>query len=298
VAIDPGRAGAWSGKAEALSQLGQYQECIFSANKALDVNPEEWLAYSDRASCETSMSNFAAAEKDYQTYVDNIEAAAAPLTSLGLAQHKNNHFEEAISSYTKALELDSSYYFAYINRGQTYVILKKYKEALADNNKALEFGDIPLAYSGRGDAYYGLQEYKKAIDNYNKAIELYPADAHNYCYLSLTYFEVGKYQDSIDAAESSHKIDPNCGGQRLYETEARSYYALKNYDQALVYINKALAMGNYSFGHYYRGIIYQSAGKTQEAIQDLELFLSIVQYPEDNQDKVTDAKARLAQLKK
>jgi hypothetical protein len=62
-------------------------------------------------------------------------------------------------------------------------------------------------------------------------------------------------------------------------------------------MNKALDMGNYSFGYYYRGIIYQDAGKSQAAIQDLELFLSSVQSPESNQDKIADAKARLAQLK-
>ena len=57
-------------------------------------------------------------------------------------------------------------------------------------------------------------------------------------------------------------------------------------------------MDEYAFGHYYRGLIYQAAGKNQEAIQDLELFLSLTQNLETSQDEIADAKARLAKLKK
>jgi len=50
--------------------------------------------------------------------------------------------------------------------------------------------------------------------------------------------------------------------------------------------------------HYYRALIYQATGKNQEAIEDLESFLSwddqrLDAYP----DELADAKARLAQLK-
>jgi tetratricopeptide (TPR) repeat protein len=115
--------------------------------------------------------------------------------------------------------------------------------------------------------------------------------------LALSYFELKQYQDALDAAQVTHEIDPTCGGQRLFEVEARSHYSLGNYDQALVYINKALSMGQYSLGYYYRGIIYQAAGKKQEAIQDLEHFLSTVQSTTKWAKEIADAKARLEELR-
>jgi tetratricopeptide (TPR) repeat protein len=244
------------------------------------------------------MENYKAAIADLQTFIDNSTADASIWNNLGVYQESNGELEAAMKSYNKALELDSNYYYAYINRGNTFVEMKKYQEALADFNKALESGEIPVAYAGRGDVYYGLGKYDKAVENYNKAVELYPFSAHTYCYLSLSYFELEKYQDSIDAAQSSIQINKKCGEKKLYEIQARSYYGLKDYDQGILYINKALAMGNYAFGHYYRGIIYQAAGRDQEAIQDLEFFINSVTHSEENQIEIADAEKRLAKLKK
>jgi tetratricopeptide (TPR) repeat protein len=295
--IDPNRAGAWSGKAQALFRLGRYEECIVNASKAIETDPKAWLGYSDRAFCEAFIGNYRAAVKDYETYTENAEANVDTWYNLGLVQQKTDDFQGAVVSYTKALEVDPSYYPAHINRGNVYLILGEYKKALTDFNKALEFGDIPFAYSGRGDAYHALKEYDKAVHNYKKVIELDPSDAHAYCFLSSSYLGLQRYQESIEIAQEANPIDPNCVGWMLYETEARSYYGLENYDQALVYINKALTTSEYPLGHYYRGIIYQDAGENQASIQDLELFLSSVQSPESYQEEIADAKARLAQLK-
>jgi tetratricopeptide (TPR) repeat protein len=296
--IDPKRSGAWAGKAQALFRLGQYLDCISNASKAIEVNSEEWIAYSNRALCEDFTGNFAAAAEDYKVFVRHYDANAEAWYNLGISQGETNDLEGALTSYTKALELDSSYYPAYINRGNVYLALKEFNNAIADYNSALEFGDIPLAYQGRGKAHHGLKEYDKAIDDYKKVLKLVPSDTRLYCYISLSYLEDQKYQESIEAAQKSDQTDRGCNSQALNEIQARSYYALKNYEQALLHINKALKGGDYTLGHYYRGIIYQAAGKNQEAIQDLELFLSSTQPPESLQDEIADAKTRLAQLKK
>lgn len=296
--IDSNRSGDWSGKAEALYQLGRYRECIVNATKALEINSEEWLAYQDRALCYDSVENYNESILDYKTYIEHDATDSIVWYDLGIAQKHIGDLEGALYSYSKALELNPDYYQAHINRGGVYNAMKEYKKALADFNAALEFGDIAFAYSGRGEAYYGLEQYDKAISDYKMALSLYPGRAYYYCMLSLSYFEIGEYQNSLDAGLASNEIDPSCGGQKLYETESRSYYALGNYEQALVYINKAFSMGEYALGHYYRGIIYQAAGKNQEAIQDLELFLSSNQSPESSQDEIKDAKTRLAKLKK
>ena len=184
-------------------------------------------------------------------------------------------FKEQSILYSRALELNPSFYQAFINRGNVFIGLGQYQKALDDFNNALKFGEIPFAYSGRGDAYYGLGNYDKAIADYQTSLSLLPENAHCYYFLSLSYFSIRKYQDAIDAADTCHEIDPACGGQqKLLETEGRSYYALGNYDQALSYMDQAIATGPYSLGYYYRGIIYQAAGRYSEAFQDLVEFLS------------------------
>jgi tetratricopeptide (TPR) repeat protein len=296
-AIDPSRSSAWDGAAEALTKLGRYLECVENGTKALEINSEETLAYQDRAYCELEMENYTAATMDYKEYVARDPSDPIGWYNLGISQKNSGDLQGALESYDKTLELNPSYYEALINRGNIYVDLGEYQKALDDFNHALKFGEIPFAYSGRGDAYYWLGNYDKAIVDYHTSLSLLPDNAHCYCFLSLSYFAIGKYQDSINAADASHKIDPACGGAKLLETEARSYYALGNYNQALQYMDQALAVQPYALGYYYRGIMYQAAGRNSEAIQDLQEFLSTVHSTNTYQKEIADAQARLAKLK-
>ena len=93
------------------------------------------------------------------------------------------------------------------------------------------------------------------------------------------------------------QIDPTCGGSKLAEIQARSYYAMGNYDQALSYINRALSYGpGYPLGFYYRGIIYEAAGQDNEAIQNLEVFVRDAQLLKYNGPEVIDAENRISKL--
>ena len=63
-----------------------------------------------------------------------------------------NH--EAIADYTKAIEIDPKYVFAYLNRGLAYQDLKMYKEAIADYTEAIELDPNETdAYNHREEAY-------------------------------------------------------------------------------------------------------------------------------------------------
>ena len=68
-AIDPTEANAWDGMSEALMMLGRLDECIKSATKAIEINPEMWLAYADRGLCHLNQNEFAEAVADYKIYV-------------------------------------------------------------------------------------------------------------------------------------------------------------------------------------------------------------------------------------
>ena len=299
-AIDPNRSGAWAGQAQALTQLGQYDQCIVNAAKAIEVNPEEWIAYSNRGYCELVLSDSAAAITDYKVYLEHNQTDVDAWNNLGLAQVNVGVAQDAVVSLSQALALDPSYYQANINRGLAYTALEKYDEALDDFNRALEFGDIPAAYSGRGTVYYFQGKYDEAITNLELATQMMPNRPHSYCFLALTYFEVGRHQDSLEAALRVEEISPGCGGQKLFEVMIQSYYAVGRYEEGIAYITMTFDVRGqiYMLGYYYRGSMYDEIGKTQETIQDLEFFLAAEQsigklYPEE----IADAKARLAKLK-
>ena len=68
------------------------------------------------------------------------------------------------------------------DRGNRYFDSGKYKEAIAEYNKAIRSNPNYFeAYYNRGLAYHLMENYTAAIDDYTKAIQINPqyADAYN-----------------------------------------------------------------------------------------------------------------------
>ena len=296
VAIDPGRAGAWDGMSEAQGKLGQFSECVQSATTAIGLQPNLWLAYADRGYCLNFLERYEEASIDYKLYLVQNPNDSLALDNLGIAQWHIGALQDALASYNKAISLDPSNFRAHINRGLVYHDLQQYYQAINDYNIALQYGDIVAAYKDRGLAYNDLQKYSPAILDFEKVLSLDPNHPGTYCELARSYLGVGRYQDALDAAEKSNQNDSGCDGRILLEVQARSYYALENYDQGLVYINKAIALEPYAIDYYYRGIIFQAAGRNVEAITDLDWFVKYEQANGIQGPEITDAKLRLKKL--
>ena len=79
-------------------------------------------------------------------------------------------FEEAEEAFTKAIKYDKSNYEAYYYRGCAKVNERKYKDALADFEKAIELKpDYADAYFNMGRTYYLLDDKDKACEYYKLA---------------------------------------------------------------------------------------------------------------------------------
>lgn len=295
--IDPTRADAWDGMSEALKEMGRYAECVENAAKAIEIDPDYWVAYNDRGFCWLSINNYDLAIKDYMQYLNYHNEDYVAWYNLGIAQRKSGDNLAAVTSNSKTIELDPTFYQAHINRGCAYLDLMQYEMAITDFNAAIKLGEIPAAYTDRGIAYYYLKNYQLAIADFKHSISLFPFDPNTFSFLAYADFDAGRYQDAINAAEESYQLDPTYDAHKLFEIQARSYYALGNYDQALMYIDMSMNAREDQLGYYYRGIILQAVGRNKEAIQDLESFLMYAQYSDYDGPEVADARSRLAILK-
>ena len=81
-------------------------------------------------------------------------------------------FEEAEETLTKAIRYDKNNFEAYYYRGCAKVNEKKYQEAIADFEKAIELKpDYADAYFNLGRTYYLLNDEDKACENYKLAAQ-------------------------------------------------------------------------------------------------------------------------------
>jgi len=94
----------------------------------------------------------------------------------GLSYFAQSKYAEALSDFTKALELDErpSYIPVYY-RGLVYSVLGRYAEAINDYNRSLELNPYQFyALLRRGQAYYHLGDYLKALSDCDAAIAMEP----------------------------------------------------------------------------------------------------------------------------
>ena len=88
----------------------------------------------------------------------------------GLAYYKQGNLVQAISDYSRAIEIDPNHTHAYNNRGNVYVEQNNFAQAISDCTKAIEINpNYAEAYNNRGVAYYMAEDYDKAWADVHKA---------------------------------------------------------------------------------------------------------------------------------
>ena len=102
-----------------------------------------------------------------KTDIRNVFGAATTARFLG----RN---EEAISLYNDALNIDSSFYEAYLGRGIANRNLQNYDSALSDFKQYLNYRQDEYVYAGMGDIYIVTERYTDARNILERGRNLYP----------------------------------------------------------------------------------------------------------------------------
>jgi tetratricopeptide (TPR) repeat protein len=158
---------------------------ISEGTRAIELTPENYLAYSRRAHPELSKGDYEGAIADYTKAIElttNVLRVAGWFYDRGLAKQAKGDFDGAIADFTKAVELNPNnyakgcLYYSYSARG--YVKLSKgdFDGAIVDFNKAEEIqpdnaGSLS-SYNKRGSAKRFKGDLDGAIADYTKIIEI------------------------------------------------------------------------------------------------------------------------------
>ncbi len=151
----------------------------------------------------------------------------------GNIHFQNEEYEQAISAYNKAIELDRSFGWPYVNLAHTYLKLGKYAESILLYQKSASLlknkEEKAAAWNRLGNIYRHLNEYENALNAYQKADEIDPQNAGQHDSMELTslepnsrsaqvwlelgnlFFKSGSYKEAADAYSNTVKIDPSSG---------------------------------------------------------------------------------------
>jgi len=123
--------------------INDYEGSIQDLNKAIDIKP------SDSVFVFRAMAKYYAG--DFTGVIFDCEKAIALKPSkdilleaynyMGRAKLNLENYDDALKDYNKAIELDPSYAWTYLNRGSVEIKLNLQKEACSDFHKAKDLGD-------------------------------------------------------------------------------------------------------------------------------------------------------------
>src|SRR6185436_11462570 len=118
-------------------------------------------------------------------------------------------YEEAITLYDKALEIDPKEVNVLTNKGVALDDLGRYEEAITWYDKALAVNpmDVDTLFN-KGVAFTKLGRYGEAITLYDKALKVDPKFANALFNKGVAFYQLGKIEEAISWFDKALEIDP------------------------------------------------------------------------------------------
>ena len=140
---------------------GAARECFLGANLA-------------RLSAESAMP--ACNQALTQQKLTRMERASTLVNRGILLTHRRN-FDSALADFNEALELIPGFAEAYLNRGNAYLFVGQFDQAVSDYGAAIkgETRKPHAAYYNRGLAREAMRQPKRAYRDFRRAADLRPA---------------------------------------------------------------------------------------------------------------------------
>lgn len=220
-------------KAELLESLGQYADAILVYDQA--------IALEDSSNTRMKRSHAYFMADRYEAALEDVQYALELDGSLalegrtyyarGMILWNMNNTEQAISDFTKAMELDPEQSVLYEKRARCYYQLGQMEEAIEDCNKGLEIDpkDEDLIWF-RGLLLLESSDYRGALADAEAYLELNPEDSGAYYNLGLLHYRLTQYEEAIELLSKSIELSPTYSS--AYIQRAYVYYDMVDMDQA------------------------------------------------------------------
>lgn len=239
----------------------------------------EWNA---RGTQQNEMGNYDNAIISFTRALQLDGNYAAAFFNRGLAYYAKSDLENAIADYTNAVSIEPAYFVAYINRGVAYDDKGQSDKAIEDFNTALKIkSNYPEALNNRANAYKKKGDFANALQDYNAAIKLRPKDPLLYYNRGNLYMVMGKCDPAEDDYTSAIALNPTY--EQAYNNRGSCMSRQGLCAKALADYKRAVGISpNYAIPYYNMGVELEGAGKKTAAIDSYKKFLKLVDQKDTN----------------
>ena len=222
----------------------------------------------------------------YLKILENKKNDSQLLFLLGTAYIQIGNTNLGIEQLKKSIFLKPENLFAHSNLGNAFKDLKRYEDAIASYNKAIEI-DINYAeiHNNKGNALKSLERYDEAIESYDKAIKIKSDYAFAYNNKGNALKNLERYDEAIESYDKAIKINPNY--IEAHHNKGNILKDLKRFDESISSYDKAIEINpDYYFSFNNRGIIFQHLNHFEKALASYDKAIEInPNYPETYNNK-------------
>jgi tetratricopeptide (TPR) repeat protein len=232
----------------------------------------------------------------------------------GSNYNRQGKYDEAISSFTRAIELypkgDVAYNIKLLSgacnrRGWAYYKKRQYDLAISDYTKAIniESGNElafkgfkgELAFNNRGLAYLETGQNELAISDFSKSVELNPTGYMVYYYRGLAFYRIGLFNKAISDYDKAMDMAPHHAiilNQKAWMLATCPDAKYRDGAKAIEIAKKAVELSP-TPGLDTLAAAYAEAGRFDDAITTQEMSISILRKEGKPQEIITRYEERL-----
>lgn len=159
--------------------------------------------------------------------------------ALGTLCAAQDHHEDAILEFSKALELDSSDAEAWLSRATSYLAVKQYAKTIEDCTEAIRLAPRETwAYCRRAEAHLRLRQYTDAIVDLENVRKLDHLIGLQYLLSGIAHFGLGQHQRALDDLNQAIRRAPTWAENylargRVYEAMGNDRLSKRDFAEAL-----------------------------------------------------------------
>jgi tetratricopeptide (TPR) repeat protein len=269
--------------------LQRYNKAIEDFSTAVKFNPQLKDAYWNRGLGYEKVKNYPAAITDYkkalQLVKDNPMQMAVLNNNIAIIQKDMRSYDQALASDSVAISIEPRYTPSNVNRGEIYLMTKRYELAISDFTVALNANYskqmLSAILSERADAKRYLKKYKEAINDYSLAIELNPDNRLAYWNRAACYNHNGDYElaNSDYSKAITYFKDDSRNLSRLYDDRALMELGQQQYKKAIEDDSLAIALDDkFAVAYWNKADAYAQNADFQLSVDAYTRTMNFYQY--------------------
>lgn len=188
---------------QCYSKMGNFTSALEYIDNAIVLDSTDYNYVMEKANLLYESGNTKEAIAELDKYISHSPDYFGGYYRRGWFKDNSKDTDGAIEDYTMSIVLQPDYAYAYLGRGDMYILKGDNKSAEADYKKVIELDTVPSNSSCAQYAYWSLGQKEKAIEFMNQVISNDPNNAGNYYNAACLHSRMSETEKAIEFLQTA-----------------------------------------------------------------------------------------------